>query len=184
MIKAVIKLDTQYWVLIDIPKQEKQEPAATYVMRCCAIIEKSADSRLDGKSAETKKQEEEERQRERQRLNGEPLLLRYCCSYCCSFCCLINSTCCVQCSPEMSIPEIAEENNEATNDLHRLLKKYNNGKWWRVMWRSMDVPWMFAVEQCAIRCTNWKWPIWTRNCIRSCRVTSCWKVRRTINVMF
>lgn len=30
------------------------------------------------------------------------------------------------CIIEMSITEIAEENNESTNDVYRLLKKYNN----------------------------------------------------------
>lgn len=71
MIKAVIKLDTQYWVLIDVPKQEKQEPASTYVMRCCTQVEKSANTRLDGKSAASREVEEDERLKTRKRLDGE-----------------------------------------------------------------------------------------------------------------
>ncbi|KAI1291954.1 hypothetical protein HDE_07534 [Halotydeus destructor] len=98
MIKAVIKLDTQYWILIEIPKQEKQEPAATYVMRCCTVIEKAVDARLDGKTSSLKQAEEEERIREKRRLD------------------------------EMSIPEIFEENNENTNDLYAFIKKYNNAR--------------------------------------------------------
>lgn len=40
----VIKLETQYWTLVDIPKQEKQETVPSYVMRACSIMEKTQKS--------------------------------------------------------------------------------------------------------------------------------------------
>ncbi|RWS24274.1 uncharacterized protein B4U80_01296, partial [Leptotrombidium deliense] len=96
MIKTVIKLDTQYWVLIEIPKQDKQEPANSYVMRCCSVLEKSTNSRIDGKSQTTKQAEDEGKEKERKRLD------------------------------EMSISEIEEENKQLVNDVFKLIKKYNN----------------------------------------------------------
>ncbi|RWS13325.1 uncharacterized protein B4U79_05228, partial [Dinothrombium tinctorium] len=96
MIKSVIKLDTQYWILIEIPKQEKQEAANAYVMRCCSVLEKSTNTRFDGKSPTNKQAEEEQKEKERKRLDN------------------------------MSIAEIEEENKQAINDIYRLLKKYNN----------------------------------------------------------
>ena len=39
MIKEVICLETQYWMLVEIPRQEKQETVPSYVMRACAVME-------------------------------------------------------------------------------------------------------------------------------------------------
>nr|CAI5857356.1 unnamed protein product [Callosobruchus analis] len=44
MIKEVIRLETQYWTLVDIPKQEKQETVPAFVMRACTILEKTQKS--------------------------------------------------------------------------------------------------------------------------------------------
>lgn len=77
MIKTVIKLDTQYWVLVEIPKQEKQEQVATYVLRCCSSLEKASDTRI-GESVKTKaeKQAEEIKEKERrQRFDGKHILI-------------------------------------------------------------------------------------------------------------
>lgn len=40
----VIKLETQYWTLVDIPKQEKQETVPAFVLRACSIMEKTHKS--------------------------------------------------------------------------------------------------------------------------------------------
>ncbi|CRK87013.1 CLUMA_CG000877, isoform A [Clunio marinus] len=46
MIKEVIKLETQYWTLVEIPKQEKQETVPAFVMRACTIMEKTQKSEV------------------------------------------------------------------------------------------------------------------------------------------
>lgn len=74
MVKEVIKLDTDYWVLVDIPKQEKQEQVSTYVLRCCSALEKAAEIRVGegGKTKAEKQAEEEARNQDRkQRFDGE-----------------------------------------------------------------------------------------------------------------
>ncbi|XP_053200381.1 uncharacterized protein LOC128385534 isoform X1 [Panonychus citri] len=69
MIKTVIKLDTQYWILIEIPKQEKHEQPNNYVMRCCSVLEK-ANATTDGKSSNAKQAEETRIQSNRERLKS------------------------------------------------------------------------------------------------------------------
>lgn len=61
MIKEVVRLDVQYWLLVEVPKQEKQETVPNYVMRACASLEKSVET----KAGETAKQEDEARMRDR-----------------------------------------------------------------------------------------------------------------------
>lgn len=34
-------METQYWILVDIPRQEKQETVPAFVLRACAIMEKT-----------------------------------------------------------------------------------------------------------------------------------------------
>lgn len=70
MIKEVIKLDTQYWVLIEIIKQEKHEQSDSYVIRCCSVLEK-ANVNFDSKSGSAKHAEETERQLNKERLSGK-----------------------------------------------------------------------------------------------------------------
>lgn len=73
MIKTVIKLDTQYWVLLDVPKQEKQEQMSVYVLRCCSSLEKALDTRTsDGAKTKAERQaEEDQREKDRkQRFDG------------------------------------------------------------------------------------------------------------------
>ncbi|KAK7867633.1 hypothetical protein R5R35_014826 [Gryllus longicercus] len=95
MIKEVIRLETQYWTLVDIPKQEKQETVPAFVLRACSIMEKSQKSG-DGVKTSAKLAEEEERRRERiDRLEN------------------------------MTTLQIEAENTQMTNDLYRLLKKYS-----------------------------------------------------------
>lgn len=68
MIKEVVRLDVQYWLLVEVPKQEKQETVPNYVMRACASLEKSVET----KAGETAKQEDEARMRDRlARLEGK-----------------------------------------------------------------------------------------------------------------
>ncbi|XP_073815988.1 uncharacterized protein [Musca autumnalis] len=94
MIKDVIRLETQYWALIDIPRQEKQETVPTYVMRACSIMEKTQKS---GEGVKTSAKLAEEAAEKRERLER-----------------LEN----------MTTALIEQENNQLINDLYRLLKKY------------------------------------------------------------
>ncbi|CAH0772446.1 unnamed protein product [Bemisia tabaci] len=94
MIKEVIRLETQYWTLVEIPRQEKQETVPAFVLRACTIMEKTQKSGEGVKTA-AKLAEEEEKKKERlERLQ------------------------------DMTTAQIEAENTQMTNDLYRLLKKY------------------------------------------------------------
>ncbi|XP_044743581.1 uncharacterized protein LOC123305814 [Chrysoperla carnea] len=95
MIKEVIRLETQYWTLVDIPKQEKQETVPAFVLRACAIMEKTQKS---GEGVKTSAKLAEEAQDRRERIER-----------------LEN----------MTTAQIEAENTQMTNDLYRLLKKYS-----------------------------------------------------------
>ncbi|XP_011503185.1 PREDICTED: kinesin-like protein FLA10 isoform X2 [Ceratosolen solmsi marchali] len=94
MIKDVIKLETQYWTLVDIPRQEKQETVPVFVLRACAIMEKCHKS---GENVKTSTRLAEEADSKRDRIER-----------------LEN----------MTTAQIETENTQMTNDLYRLLKKY------------------------------------------------------------
>ncbi|XP_031338549.1 uncharacterized protein LOC116167345 isoform X2 [Photinus pyralis] len=94
MIKEVIRLETQYWTLVDIPKQEKQETVPAFVLRACTIMEKAQKS---GEGVKTSAKLAEEAQGRRERIER-----------------LEN----------MTTSQIDTENTQMTNDLYRLLKKY------------------------------------------------------------
>ncbi|XP_069957348.1 uncharacterized protein [Cherax quadricarinatus] len=97
MIKEVVRLETEYWQMLEVPRQEKQEPVLSYVLRACSIIEKSQRSQEQAEKARAADEEEEERKRENaQRLNG------------------------------MTTSQILEENNSLTNELYRHLRKYSS----------------------------------------------------------
>lgn len=67
----VIKLETQYWTLVDIPKQEKQETVPAFVLRACSIMEKTHKSG-EGVKTSARLAEEAETKRERiERLESE-----------------------------------------------------------------------------------------------------------------
>lgn len=69
--QEVIRLETQYWTLVEIPKQEKQETVPAFVMRACAIMEKTQKSG-EGVKTSAKLAEEASEKRERMdRLEGE-----------------------------------------------------------------------------------------------------------------
>ncbi|XP_066904881.1 uncharacterized protein [Halyomorpha halys] len=95
MIKDVIRLETQYWTLVDIPKQEKQETVPAFVLRACAIMEKTQKSGEGVKTAAKIAEEEEKRKERLERLS------------------------------DMVTSQIEAENTQMTNDLYRLLKKYS-----------------------------------------------------------
>lgn len=63
-LQDVIRLETQYWTLVEIPKQEKQETVPSFVLRACGIVEKSQKSG-EGVKSSAKLAEEEEKKRER-----------------------------------------------------------------------------------------------------------------------
>lgn len=65
-LQDVIRLETQYWALIDIPRQEKQETVPSYVMRACAIMEKTQKS---GEGVKTSAKLAEEAAEKRERLD-------------------------------------------------------------------------------------------------------------------
>ncbi|KAK6644766.1 hypothetical protein RUM43_001039 [Polyplax serrata] len=114
MIKEVIRLETQYWALVEIPKQEKQETVPSFVLRACSIMEKTQKSG-EGVKTSAKIAEEEERRRERlNRLEGNVHLTG-------SGVVLMRSTL----VSHMTIAQIEAENTQLTNDLYRLLKKYS-----------------------------------------------------------
>ncbi|GBP83652.1 hypothetical protein EVAR_57811_1 [Eumeta japonica] len=45
----VIRLETQYWSLVEIPRQEKAETVPAFVLRACTIMEKTQKSGEGGK---------------------------------------------------------------------------------------------------------------------------------------
>ncbi|OXA43489.1 hypothetical protein Fcan01_21889 [Folsomia candida] len=40
MIKEVVRLEQQYWTLLEVPRQEKGEPVPAFVLRACSALEK------------------------------------------------------------------------------------------------------------------------------------------------
>lgn len=70
-VKDVIKLETQYWTLVDIPKQEKQETVPSYVMRACSIMEKTQKSGEGVKTSARLAEEAAERKDRMERLESE-----------------------------------------------------------------------------------------------------------------
>ncbi|XP_030370364.1 uncharacterized protein LOC115620984 [Scaptodrosophila lebanonensis] len=94
MIKDVIRLETQYWTLVDIPRQEKQETVPSYVMRACSIMEKTQKSGEGVKTSAKLADEAAERRERMERLE------------------------------HMTTAQIEHENTQLINDLYRLLKKY------------------------------------------------------------
>ncbi|KAH8312844.1 hypothetical protein KR044_013227, partial [Drosophila immigrans] len=94
MIKEVIRLETQYWTLVDIPRQEKQETVPSYVMRACSIMEKTQKSGEGVKTSAKLADEAAERRERMERLE------------------------------HMTTAQIEHENTQLINDLYRLLKKY------------------------------------------------------------
>lgn len=71
MIKEVIKLETQYWTLVDIPKQEKQETVPSFVMRACSIMEKTQKSGEGVKTSARIAEEAAEKKERAERLESK-----------------------------------------------------------------------------------------------------------------
>ncbi|KXJ82235.1 hypothetical protein RP20_CCG015003 [Aedes albopictus] len=94
MIKDVIRLETQYWTLVEIPKQEKLETVPAFVLRACSIMEKSQKS---GEGVKTSAKLAEEAAEKRERMERLEM---------------------------MTTAQIEQENTQMINDLYRLLKKY------------------------------------------------------------
>ncbi|ERL92093.1 hypothetical protein D910_09414, partial [Dendroctonus ponderosae] len=112
MIKDVTRLETQYWTLVDIPKQEKQETVPAFVLRACSIMEKTQKSG-EGVKTSTRLAEEAVEKKERiERLESKfnpdqsPKNI------------LVSTA-------DMTTSQIDGENTQMTNDLYRLLKKYS-----------------------------------------------------------
>ena len=72
--QSVVKLEKEYWHLLDIPKQDKQESVYSYVLRACAIFEKNLTHSQRGPDTHEKRlrnSEEEQRKIENaERLHG------------------------------------------------------------------------------------------------------------------
>ena len=70
-------METQYWTLVDIPRQEKQETVPAFVLRACTIMEKSHKSG-EGVKTSTRLAEEAENKRERiERLESTYIFFLY-----------------------------------------------------------------------------------------------------------
>lgn len=67
----MIRLETQYWTLVDIPKQEKQETVPAFVLRACAIMEKTQKSGEGVKTSAKLAEEAQERRERIERLESE-----------------------------------------------------------------------------------------------------------------
>ncbi|KAK4324738.1 hypothetical protein Pmani_004628, partial [Petrolisthes manimaculis] len=96
MIKEVVRLEAEYWQLLEVPRQEKQEPVLTYVLRACSFVEKSQRSKEQVKKSSREDDKEEKKRENAQRLNG------------------------------MTTSQILDENNSLTNELYRHLRKYSS----------------------------------------------------------
>ena len=66
LFQDVVRLETQYWSLVDIPKQEKQETVPAFVLRACSIMEKSQKS---GEGVKTSSRLAEEADSKRERID-------------------------------------------------------------------------------------------------------------------
>jgi len=69
-LQEVIRLETQYWALVEIPRQEKQETVPAFVLRACTIMEKTHKSGEGVKTAAKIAEEEEKRKERLSRLEG------------------------------------------------------------------------------------------------------------------
>lgn len=67
--QEVIRLESQYWTLVDIPKQEKQETVPAFVLRACSIMEKTQKSGEGVKTAAKLAEEAEKRKELLERLS-------------------------------------------------------------------------------------------------------------------
>jgi hypothetical protein len=113
-LQDVIRLETQYWTLVEIPKQEKQETVPAFVMRACSIMEKTQKSGEGVKTSAKLAEEAAERRERMERLESEfewttKSQLFY-------FFLYITA---------MTTAQIEQENTQMINDLYRLLKKYS-----------------------------------------------------------
>ena len=70
--KDVIRLETQYWTLVEIPKQEKLETVPAFVLRACSIMEKSQKSGEGVKTSAKLAEEAAERRERMERLESKP----------------------------------------------------------------------------------------------------------------
>ncbi|XP_063705374.1 uncharacterized protein LOC134834577 [Culicoides brevitarsis] len=95
MIKDVIRLEAEYWTLVEIPKQEQKETVPMFVMRSCSIMEKTQKSGEGVKTAARIQEDAAERRERMDRLET------------------------------MTTSQIEGENTQMINDMYRLLKKYS-----------------------------------------------------------
>ena len=65
----MVRLELEYWHLMDAPKQEKQESVLGYVLRACIILEKNHAQRIDDKQHKVTDEETFRREND-ERLNG------------------------------------------------------------------------------------------------------------------
>ena len=63
----MVRLEQQYWTLLEVPKQDKQEAVSSYVLRACSALEK-----VQVKPADRDKpmESEEKIREEKERLEG------------------------------------------------------------------------------------------------------------------
>lgn len=66
----MVRLETQYWTLLDVPKQEKAEPVGCYVLRACSSLEKVQLKQIEKAAADN----EDRLREEKERLEGMHLI--------------------------------------------------------------------------------------------------------------
>ena len=69
-----MRLETEYWQLLEVPKQEKQEPVLNYVLRACSIMEKSQRSSESNEKVRRISEDEERKRTNAERLNGKTII--------------------------------------------------------------------------------------------------------------
>lgn len=92
MIKEAVKIETSWWALLELPKQNRAENFGTYVLRVCNAVDcVRIPSTCDSTAF---KETEEEREARVERVN------------------------------EMTSKQVHDENEAMSNNMYRLLKKY------------------------------------------------------------
>lgn len=74
-LQEVIRLETQYWTLVDIPKQEKQETVPAFVLRACAIMEKTQKSGEGVKTSAKLAEEAQDKHKRIERLESKYIIV-------------------------------------------------------------------------------------------------------------
>ena len=70
LLQEVVRLEQQYWTLLEVPRQEKGEPVPAFVLRACSTLEKVQVKPAD-RDKPTDRESEEKIKEETERLQGQ-----------------------------------------------------------------------------------------------------------------